>query len=75
MGGICINQHRCNQRAKTKADHLFCAEAVDQCAKENINNGGGNVPTAIVNGEKAALDAERFSNCRKIYALVAAAKA
>ena len=56
MGGICINQHRCNQRAKTKADHLFCAEAVDQCAKENINNSGGNVPTAIVNGEKAALE-------------------
>ena len=30
---------------------------------------------AIVNGEKAALDAERFGDCRKVYALVAAAKA
>ena len=75
MGGIGVDQHRDNQRAKTEPNHLFYTEATDQCTKENIDNGGGNIPTAVINGEKAALDAESIGNCRKIYALVAAAKA
>ena len=75
MCGIGVDQHRSNQRAKTEANHLLCAETVNECTKENINYGGCNVPTAIINGEKAALDAESFGNCRKIYALVADSKA
>ena len=72
---IGIEQHGRDETGEARGDQPFAAESRAQRAEEEIHDGRCDIAAAVIDREKAALDAEGLGDGREIEAFTAAAEA
>ena len=72
---IGIEQHGRDETGEARGDQPFAAESRAQRAEKEIHDGRCDIAAAVIDREKAALDAEGLGDGREIEAFTAAAEA